>query len=187
MRKGITSMVIGAALVLAVPAWAADAPTERGWFVEASVLETDSAGGPRPFTFDGEDTGFTLGGGYRFTKHFGLQATYYDLGRHYATDCPAPICTAVPHDYSSDVSALSVAALGSWRVAPALEVFAKIGVLGSDAELNLAGVDESDSGALFGAGLGIWATPRFRINVQYERTDHDLELESAGIGVTYRF
>jgi hypothetical protein len=180
-------VAVGAALILAVPAWPADAPAERGWFVEASVLETESAGGAAPFTFDGEDTGVALGGGYRFTKHLGVHATYYDFGRHAATDCPAPICTAVPHDFSSDVRALSVAALGTWRVAPALEVFAKIGVLGSDTELDLAGVDESDSGALFGAGVGIWATPRFRINVQYERADHDLELESAGLGVTYRF
>jgi hypothetical protein len=155
--------------------------------VEASVHKTQSAGGEAPFVFDGDDTGLALGGGYRFTKHLGVQATYYDVGRHAATDCPAPICTAVPHDFSFDVRALAVAALGTWRVAPALEVFAKVGVLGSDAELNVPAVDESDSGALVGAGLGISVTPRFGINVQYERADHDLELEWAGVGVTYRF
>jgi hypothetical protein len=187
MRKGISSLIVGVASTLAVPAWSADSPTERGWFVEAGVLETESAGGEAPFTFAGEDTGFTLGGGYTFTKHLGLQAVYYDAGRHAATDCPAPLCTAIPHDLTPDVRALSVAALGTWRVAPALEIFGKVGVLGSKAELDAPAADESDSGALVGAGLGIWATPRFRINLQYERSDHDLELESAGVGVTYRF
>jgi hypothetical protein len=170
-----------------MPAWSADSPTQRGWFVEASVLETESAGGEAPFTFAGEDTGFALGVGYTFTKHLGLQATYYDAGRQAATDCPAPVCTTVPHDLTADVRALSVAALGTWRVAQALEIFGKVGVLGSNVELDVPAAEESDGGALFGAGVGIWRTPRFRINLQVERADHDLELESTSVGVTYRF
>jgi hypothetical protein len=107
-----------------------------------------SSGGGAPFTFEGDESGRAISGGYAFSRHCALQATHYDSGEHFATDCPAPICTAVPNTHFADVTGLAVAAVGTWRLAPALEIFGKVGVLG-------------------------W--------------DTDFDLESAGVGMTYRF
>jgi hypothetical protein len=177
--------VLGAGLGISAPAWSADSPAEQGWFLEANVLQVQSSGGKAPFTFDGEEQGLALSGGYAFTKHFAVQAGYYDVGEHAATDCPAPVCTAVPHGDLADIQGVSVAAIGSWRIGEAVEVYGKLGVLGWETDFTRAGFKDTDRGALVGAGVGIWATPRWRINVQYERADFDLE--SAGIGMTYRF
>ena len=184
MSKGLSLVAIGVASLLAVPAWSAEAP-ERGWSLEANVLEVQSSEGKTPFTFDGEETGVALAGTYSFTKHLGIQTAYYDVGSHVATDCPAPVCTAVPHGALADIRGVSVAAVGTWRVAPIVEVFGKVGVLAANTEFRLTGFEETDRGALVGAGVGIWATPRWRINVQVERADFDLE--SAGVGMSYRF
>jgi hypothetical protein len=174
-------------MALAVPAWSADAPQQRGWSLDAQVLEVESSQGELPLRFADEQTGVSIGGSYSFTKHFALQAGYYDLDRHFVTDCPAPICTAVPHEDVADIRGVSLAAVGTWRIAPAIEIFGKLGVLASESDLQRLGLQETDRGALVGAGVGIWATERWRINVQVERTDADLELESAGVGMTYRF
>jgi hypothetical protein len=184
MSSGLSRYVLGAGLAFTVPAWSADAP-ERGWLVEANVLEARSSDGKAPFTFDGEESAVSFGGGYAFNKYFALQGTYHDFGEHAATDCPAPVCTAVPHGDLADIRGLSIAAVGTWHVSPSVELFGKLGVLGWRADFERAGFDETDRGALAGVGVGISATPQWRINVQYERADFDLE--SAGVGVTYRF
>lgn len=185
MGKQFSALVIGAGLVLAAPVWSQDTARERGWSLEANVLEVESSEGKQPFRFEDEETGVAIAGSYAFAKHFALQGAYYDLGQHFVTDCPAPICTAVPHEDLADIRGLSVAAVGSWRVAPAVEIFGKLGVLASETDFELSGYEDTDRGALVGAGVGIWATPRWRINVQVERADFDLE--SAGVGMTYRF
>ena len=186
MSKALSLAAIGVGFALTVPAWSADGPAaERGWSLETNVLEVQSSEGNTPFTFDGEETGVALAGTYSFTKHLGLQTAYYDLGSHFTTDCPAPICTAVPHGDLADIRGLLVAAVGTWRVAPQIEVFGKVGVFGSETDFQRTGFEDTDRGALAGAGIGIVVTPRWRITVQVERADFDLE--SAGVGMSYRF
>jgi hypothetical protein len=185
MSNAFSALAIGVGLTLTVSAHSAEPLAERGWSLEANVLDVQSSEGKMPYTFDGEETGIGLAGAYSFTKHLGLQTTYYDLGSHFATECPAPICTAVPHGDVADLRGLAVAAVGTWRVAPLVEVFGKVGVLATHTDFAVSGFEDSDRGALVGAGVGIWATPRWRINVQVERADFDLE--SAGVGMSYRF
>lgn len=188
MNKGSWCVAGGLALGLAVPASAADAPAEKGWFVEARVIEAESAGGAELFLFDDERSGATVAGGYTFTRHLSLEAAYHDLREHDALEnfCD-DVQSCLPTFTPIDIRALSVAAIGTWRVAPSVEVFGKLGVLGSRADYELAEADDTDSGALAGAGVGIYVTPRWRLNVLYERVDHSLELDSAGVGITYKF
>jgi hypothetical protein len=184
MSRGLWHGIVGFGLAVAAPAWSADAP-EQGWFLDASVLSVRSSHGEAPFTFDGDETGAALTGGYAFTKHFALQGGYYDFGEHAATDCPAPICIAVPHGDVADLTGMSLAAVGTWQVAPIVEVFGRVGMLDWNADFTRSGFEQDDRGWLAGAGVGIFATPRWRINVQYERAEFDLE--TAGVGMTYRF
>lgn len=175
----------GSALVIAAPVLAADAPEERGWYVEANVATVASSGSQSPFVFDDDESGWSLAGGYAFNRHFALQAGYHDFGTHFATDCPAPICTAVPHEDRVAIEGLSIVAIGTWPVTANVELFGKLGVLGWDADFELAGGDDQDRDALVGAGVGLRLSPRWRLNVQYERVDFDLE--SASLGASIRF
>lgn len=188
MNKGLWCIAGSVGLCLVAPASAADAPAQQGWFVEARVIEAESAGGEEPFRFDDERTGYTIGGGYAFTKHLSIEAAYHDLREHEARNlCTLQPCAPETAFSPVDIRALSVAAIGTWRVAPSVEVFGKLGVLGSRADYDVPESDDTDSGALVGAGVGIYVTPRWRINVLYERVDHTLDLDSAGVGMTYRF
>ncbi len=187
MSNVLSRIAYGIGIALAVPAWSADAPQQRGWSLEAQVLEAESSEGELPLRFADEQTGVSIAGNYAFTKHLALQGGYYDLDRHFVTDCPAPICTAVPHEDSADIRGVSLAAVGTWRIAPAVEVFGKLGVLAADSDFQRAERSETDRGSLVGVGVGIWATERWRINVQVERANLDFDLKSAGVGMTYRF
>lgn len=188
MNERLRSILGAVGLSLTAPAWWAQAQEPRGWFVEATVLEAASAKGEAPYVFDDETSGIVIGGGYGFTKHLSLAASYHELGEHTAVrTCTAQPCTLELSEPETDIRGLSVAAIGTWHIARIVEVFGKVGVLGTRADYNGAAPDDSDRGALFGAGVGIHATPNWRINVLYERADHDLEIESAGVGVTYRF
>ena len=60
MRKGFWNFAGGAALSLAASAGSADAPAQQGWFVEASVLQTESSDGEAPLVFRGEETGVAV-------------------------------------------------------------------------------------------------------------------------------
>ncbi len=185
MNRGLLQCVVGIGFAVAAPAWSADSPAGEGWFLDANVLEVRSSEGKAPFTFDGKEGGAALTGGYAFTKHLALQGGYYEFGEHAATDCPAPLCTVVPRGDLADIRGLSLAAVGTWRVAPAVEVFGKLGVLDYRADFERAGFEDEDRGALVGAGVGFSVSPSWRISLQYERADFDLEW--AGVGMTYRF
>jgi hypothetical protein len=62
-----------------------------------------------------------------------------DLGAPLAGRCPAPVGATAPHLQIAGIRGASIAALGAWRVAPAVEVFANVGVPGSDAGIERAG------------------------------------------------
>ncbi len=185
MSTTLSRVAIGGALAVAAPILAADQPSDRGWFVEASALTVESSGRESGYVYDGEEPGRTIGGGYAFNRHLALQATYHRFGEHFATDCPGPVCTAVPHEDLVDLEGLSLAVVGTWQVTPKIDLFGKLGVLGWDADFQAAGFDDSGNDGIVGIGAGFALTPRWRLNLQLERVDFDLE--SAGLGATYRF
>lgn len=83
MKKTLLALALGTATgLLVVPAvFAQDAPTDNaGWFVNANVGRTMINQGP----YNGHDTGYALGGGYRWSlaPNFALGAElgYNDLG-----------------------------------------------------------------------------------------------------------
>lgn len=164
----------------------ADSTAPRGWFLEANAIDVESSGEQNAFVFDGDESGAYLAGGYAFSRVFALQGGYYRFGDHAASDCPSTlVCTAVLHDDVVDLEGVSLAAIGSWRVTDTLELYGKLGVLAWDADFTVTGGDKSGRDAIAGVGVGIWVSPQWRLNLLYERVDFDLE--SAGLGMTFRF
>lgn len=82
MKKTMLALALGTAGLLAVPAvFAQNASTDNaGWFVNANVGRTAINQGP----YNGHDTGYALGGGYRWSLApsfaLGAELGYNDLG-----------------------------------------------------------------------------------------------------------
>jgi opacity protein-like surface antigen len=197
MRKQWLHLAVGGALAASAAVASAQAPDDRGWLLEASVLQVDSSlyrgarAGPNSswvFTGADEDRGFTVKGSYAFTRHFALQAGYYDIGDHLAT--PTNTCTTVCTlelllPQWVDIDGLSLAGVGTWHATEKVEVFGKLGVFRHDADRGAFFRDDRGTDSLHGAGVGVWLTPEWRLDVQYERVDFDFD--SVGVGATYRF
>lgn len=185
MKTRLSRSLSVALLTLSATALA-DSTETRGWFLEANAIDVESSDAQDTFVFDGEEAGGYFAGGYAFSRVFALQGGYYRFGDHAATDCPSTlICTAVLHDDVVDIEGVSFAAIGSWRVTETIELYGKLGVLAWDADFDRGGDDASGRDAIAGAGVGIWLSPQWRLNLLYERVDFDLE--SAGLGATFRF
>lgn len=180
------SRPLGVALLTLATTALADSSASRGWFLEAHAIDVESSDEQDAFVFDGDESGGYIAGGYAFSRVFALQGGYYRFGDHAATDCPSTlVCTAVLHDDVVDIEGVSLAAIGSWRVTETVELYGKLGVLAWDADFERTGEDESGRDAIAGVGVGIWLSPQWRLNLLYERVDFDLE--SAGLGATFRF
>jgi opacity protein-like surface antigen len=197
MNASWLPLAVGGILTVSAGVASAQARDDRGWFLEASVLEVDSSGNAEtsflpvtssvPFPFAGENPGFAIKGSYAFTRLFGLQAGYYDFGEHSAWQgCPFGMAcaTVVLPPVRVHMAGLSLAAVGTWHATERVELFGKLGILRGEVDFGRV-PDDRDSGMLRGAGVGVWLTERWRLDAQYERVDFDFE--SAGIGATYRF
>ena len=154
-------------------AWAFAAPAqdgEPGWYL---------GGGIRPVTPAAEDTdiGYRNFGGYRFTRHWGVELGYSDLGRGNGNGggnggMELPAYSAEKYGYQT--SAWTLAGTG---VLPLGESFSLLGRLG----WSLATPDSTLTGFSLGSaapGFGVSSTmPRYRGSVlwgfggQYDLSD----------------
>ena len=177
---------LGCALWIAPGAFVTAAETDRGWSVEADVLDVESMGTVSGFTFQGEESGLSLGLGYAFNRHLAVEANYHQWGEHFATDCPVPLNCIVQNADGIDVSGLSVLVVGVWPITGKLEVYGKLGAMGWDADFKQFPSDDTGRDAVYGIGIGAWLSPSWRLKLGYEKVD-DLDLRYAGLGLTYRF
>lgn len=163
----------------------ADAETGGRWYVEARLDENSSALESGAFVVDDEQTGWQLGGGYAFNKYFALQANYHDLGKdHFATDCPPPLVCITQNIDRVDVDGYSFSAIGSWPVTTMIDVYGRIGVLWWDTDFAEFPADESGEDLIFGIGAGFALSPKWRLSLQYDASNFDVD--SVGIALSYR-
>jgi opacity protein-like surface antigen len=203
MRTQRLSLAVGGALAVSAAVASAQAPDDRGWLLEASVLEVHAPGyreWPVGDVFRHEKRGLAVKGGYAFARHFALQAGYSDFGARQqlvSWRCPdGRACATVvlpPSRVRVDLETLSFAALGTWQATDKVDLFGRVGVVRANMRVESSSAsgalsasrNDRERGTLRGAGVGVWLAPRWRLDVQYERVDFDFE--SAGIGATYRF
>jgi OOP family OmpA-OmpF porin len=115
--------------------------------------------------FDANDTAYKLIAGWRFLDWLSVEANYVDLGS--ASDRIEGI------DFETDVSGISLAALGFLPIGP-VDLFAKVGAVNWDAEVSArgTGLNASDDGTdlMYGAGaqFRVWS---LSIRGEYEIFD----------------
>lgn len=142
------------------------------------------------------DLAWKLFGGYRITKHFGIEAFYADLGRYLAEGTIQGV--TVPVSTKTKVDSFGLSATINVELANKFEVFGKVGFhlweVSSDANAaSLASISVDDTGIdpLVGAGIQYVMNDRFSVRAEWERLlgagnaastgESDMDLISAGI------
>jgi OOP family OmpA-OmpF porin len=171
-RTLFTSLLLGA--LVSGTTFAAD----NGFYLGASIGQSNvdiSSGGSH---VDGDDTGFKIIAGIRPLDHFGVEVNYVDLGE------------VSDGAFKAESDALSAYAVGFMPVGP-VDLFAKAGLVNSDTSLKgSVGEAFKSDGTDFSYGAGV----QFRLlslsaRVEYEVYDVDnvKDLNLLSFGLTYTF
>ncbi len=160
------AVVLVAALMLFTPT--SDAGIYAGASVTQTALDVDDV------DFDEDDTGLKVFGGWTFFKFLGLEAGYYDMG------------SPENNQIKADLTAFGLSARGILPIGEHLELFAKVGYMAWDLELNLGDSDDTD--VIYGAGAAWVFGGHLSIRAEYEILDvggADVDLFS--LGAAFRF
>ncbi len=155
------------ALLAAVPAYA---DNEQGFYAGAGVGEYNVTVddiddvGPIVGDFDSDDTSYKFFGGYRFNPYFAVELAYINLGE------PEDIVEGFPIHTKAD--GLAPYVVGTLPLG-IFEVFAKLGYLFYDVDVDLDDVQVSDSGEdlVYGAGVGVNLFEHLNVRLEYEEID----------------
>jgi OmpA-OmpF porin, OOP family len=166
MKKFILAAVAGS--FLAAPAMAAD---DGGFYVGAGVGSMGVDIGP----FSDDDIGYKVFGGWMFNPYIGAELEYLDGG------------SAEDFDIKIETSGFNASLRAAYPVSEQFDLFAKVGMLFWDVDVDTFDGDGSDSGEDFswGVGAGFDFTDNLGVTVEYqgfEIEDTDtVDLISAGL------
>lgn len=132
--------------------------------------------------FDEDDSGFKIWGGYHFSKFFGIEGGYYDLGEP-GDELP------ILGDLDLEVTSWNVAAKGRLPIGKRIELFAKAGAFLWDIEIGGTSIDDDDDGTDFGYGAGISVLlSKIELRAEYEIVEFDdADLDIISVGAAWRF
>ena len=138
---------------------------------------------------DDNDSSFALGAGYAFSANFSVEAAYQDFGvQDGETDCPPDFfCLTIPLTTQADISGISLSLVGSVPLTDKLDAYGKIGFASWDIEFDgiSAAFDDSGEDVLYGAGLRLSIDDHWKAFLEYQKLD--LDLDTANVGLNYRF
>lgn len=191
MPRPASFCVLLLAFSLAVPAAAAD----RGLYVSFKAGSTDvqaDFGDAFDQVLDGDDTSKTFELGFRLSRYWAVQAAYHDLGTvGGSADCVTPGCEDPPIALRGDSKAYSLAVLPQYPFGRRLSVFAKLGLVAWDSDIEAAdGTADlvrslSDEDLLYGFGVRVGLLGP--LEVFYDHEWLGSEIESQSFGVTWQF
>jgi opacity protein-like surface antigen len=142
--------LLAAAGLVTTPAFAADG---SGFYVGAGIgdfgIKLDGE------SFDANDFGFKVFGGYNFIEYLGVEVEYIDGG------------SPSDHGISIDMYGFNFSAVGIWPVTEQFDLFAKAGFISWDAKAHgLGNADGEDFS--WGVGAGWDFTDQFGIRGEYQ-------------------
>lgn len=132
--------------------------------------------------FDESDTGFSLYGGSRLTKNFGLELSFTDFGN-------------LEGDYnginaSAEVSGVGAAAVGYLPLNDKFDLFGKAGMMAWDADLEYGALNGNDDGTdlLYGVGAIYHANEQFSVRADWQAVDlDDGDLDMFSLNAEFHF
>ena len=142
---------------------AQDAGFYVGGSLGRSTTNNDLAGATAITSNDEKGDGWKLFGGYQINKHFGVEASYVDMGNFGASGRIG----AVPFTFSANANGYALAAVGTLPVSDSFDLFAKVGVVFSKVKATgTAGavfVGSNDRETDWTAGIGV----KYKVNKSF--------------------
>ena len=146
-----------------------------------STFKEFCAGGPTVLTCDDKDMAWKLFGGYRFTPHVAVEATYVDWGKVSGTVTPGP--RVVPLSQTG----IGISVVGSMPLRQGLSIFGKFGLFRTEQDLPASSVPKrEDTETQIGFGASIPLGPNWGARAEWEKTTES-KVEMLSIGLEYRF
>lgn len=183
--------IIWALAVLSLISFSHPAVAQSGFHLFGAIGNASSEvdlgvrfGGLR-FRLDSDDSGFNLGGGYRFNENISLEAAYQDYGTLTGPvgDCPpGSTCLFALLRPAVDAAAVSVSFVGSFRINDRLGGYGRLGLTHWEfTGTNSSAFDDSGEDLHYGLGLFWSFDDRWRLFAEYTRVDFGLDSISAGV------
>ncbi len=183
MKKHLLVALLGTALILPVAAQA------EGAYIGASVGSAETKLNADGFSLKDSDTGFKLTAGYEFTKNFGVEIGYADLGKP-SIASGGDMAFAEPRSYY-------LAGTAAYPIDEAFSVFAKAGVTNNRTKVGASGIGSekfTHTAAIFGVGAAYNFTKNIAGVIEYENFGKTLDEQGANlksdlisIGLRYKF
>jgi OOP family OmpA-OmpF porin len=183
MKKHLLIALVGTALILPAAAQA------EGAYIGASVGSTESKFNDSGISLKDSDTGFKLTAGYDFTKNFGVEIGYADLGKPSISN-GTDMAYAEPRAYY-------LAGTATYPIDQAFSVFAKAGVTNNRTKVGGTGISSekfTHTAAMFGLGAAYNFTKNVAAVIEYENFGKtvdeqggNLKSDMVSIGLRYKF
>lgn len=170
-------VLLGAGSTFIVPAAiAASATGQSAYYVGGSVGQSKYKDIPQGLrNVDDKDTGYKVYGGYQINPNWGVEATYFDLGKFTGNETVFNGSTVVPVNSSAKATAWGLAGVFTAPISNGFSVFGKLGLVRNELKTNASGFGfeahqkENRTGANFGFGAKYDFTPNLAVRAEWER------------------
>jgi len=136
---------------------------------------------------DTDSSSYRIYGGYGFTRHFGVEVAYLDLGTFRETIDVGGVGVPV----SAKADGFSLAAVGTLPLSERFSAMGRIGYYFHDGESSTAGIterDPSEERPFFGVGLAYQLSDALDLNLGLDYVNtRDADPALATLGLTLRF
>mgnify|MGYP001008407447 CR=1 FL=1 len=151
---------------------------------------------------DDKDTGYKIYGGYQISPYWGVEATYFDLGKATANGTILNGSTVIPTNLSAKATAWGLAGVFTAPISDGFSVFGKLGLVRSELKTSVSAIGvvgnnqkESSTGANFGFGAKYDFTSNLAIRAEWERlkkmgddaTTGETDIDFVSAGITFKF
>ncbi|CAG9931649.1 outer membrane beta-barrel protein [Candidatus Nitrotoga arctica] len=195
--------LLGAGSTFIVPSViAAPGPGQSAYYIGGSVGQSKYKDIPQGLrNVDDKDTGYKVYGGYQINPNWGVEATYFDLGKFTGNDTAFNGSTVVPVNASAKVQAWGLAGVFTAPISNGFSVFGKLGLARNELKTNASGLGfrahqkESSTGANFGFGATYDFVPNLAVRAEWERlnkvgdnaTTGETDMDFLSAGITFKF
>lgn len=195
--------LLGAGSTFIVPAAiAATAAGQSPYYVGASVGQSKYKDIPQGLrNVDDKDTGYKVYGGYQVNPNWGVEATYFDLGKFTGNETVLNGRTVVPVSASAKATAWGLAGVYTAPISNGFSVFGKLGLVRTELKTSASGVGfdanqkENRTGANFGFGAKYDFAPNLAVRAEWERlnkfgrddTTGKTDIDFLSAGITFKF
>lgn len=149
---------------------------DNGFYIGGSVGNAKVSGAPST-TFEGNDTGYKIFGGFKFTI-FAVEGGYVNFGK------------AEDNGASTETTAFDLFGLVNLGIGP-IDLFGKVGVFSWDSDLTSGGsINEDGTDPAYGIGAGLSLGP-VSVRAEYEyfdvKSDYLDDIQMISVGAVYFF